>query len=344
MSIQAARLQRLDPADTGSVKALHDVHLAALTADDPQGPPWPARAQAAQLCGGPPLFEPRETWFVAAAGPGPDVIAWYTVRFPDKENLSWAVMDMTVHPASRRQGLGTLMLRHAARRAADAGRAGLTGIIRHGSAGDAFATWAGATKGISEIRRVLDLRKVPAGTWRQLREPLAKAAAGYRLDCWAGSTPDDYVPGIAEMFNTMNDAPRNAQEDPSFYDAERVRIDDEQVARLGGRRWVIAAFRAQTGEMAGYTEVRVSPDLPGWGFQCNTVVARRHRGHRLGLLLKAEMLELLAVREPGLERIATWNAAANQYMIAINEQLGFEVSGAPSCFADVPVAALQPQS
>jgi hypothetical protein len=73
-------------------------------------------------------------------------------------------------------------------------------------------------------------------------------------------------------------------------------------------------------------------------------VARRHRGHRLGLLLKAEMLELLAVREPGLERIATWNAASNLHMIAINEQLGFEVSGSPSCFTDLPVAALLPQS
>lgn len=344
MSSQAARLQRLDPADTDAIKALHDVHLAALAVDDPDGPPWPARAQAAMLGGGPPLFEPREVWFVAASGPGPDVIAWYSVRFPDKENLSWAVMEMTVHPAGRRQGLGTMMLRHAARRAAEAGRTGLTGMLRHGSAGDAFATWAGATKGIDEMRRVLDLRKVAAGTWRQLREPLAKAAAGYRLNCWEGTTPHDCVAGIAEMFNTMNDAPRNAEEDPSFYDPERVRDDDKRVARLGGRRWVIAAFRAETGEMAGYTELRVSPDLPGWGFQGNTAVARRHRGHRLGLLLKAEMLELLAVREPGLERIATWNAAANQYMIAINEQLGFEVSGTPSSFAELAVSALLPQS
>lgn len=344
MSSRAVRLQRLDPADAGAVKALHDVHLAALAVDDPDGPPWPARAQAAQLSGAPPLFEPRETWFIAAPGTGPGAIAWYSVRFPDKENLSWAVMEMTVHPASRRQGLGAMMARHAARRAAGAGRTGLTGIVRHGSAGDAFATGAGARKGIPEIRRVLDLRKVPAATWRQLREPLAKAAAGYRLDCWEGATPGDYVAGIAEMFNAMNDAPRNEQEDPSFYDAARVRDDDERVARMGGRRWTIAAFHADTGEMAGYTEVRVSPDLPGWGFQGNTAVAQRHRGHRLGLRLKAEMLELLAVREPALERIATWNAAANQYMIAINEQLGFEVSGAPSYFADLPVSALLPQS
>ena len=344
MSSATPRLLRLDPADTATIRALHDVHRSAHAVDDPDGAPSSARALAALLGGGPPLFEPAQTWFVPAPGPGPDVIAWYSVRFPDKENLSWAVMEMTVHPASRRQGLGTMMLRHAARRAADAGRTGLTGVVQHGSAGDEFATWAGARKGIDEIRRVLDLRKVSAGTWQQFRKPLATATAGYRLDCWEGSTPDDYVAGIAEMFNTMNDAPRNAEEDPSLYDAERVRSDDKRAARMGGRRRVIAAFREETGEMAGYTELRVSPDLPTWGFQGNTAVARRHRGHRLGLLLKAGMLELLAAREPGVERIATWNAAANRHMIAINEELGFEVSGPPSCFADLPVAVLLPQS
>jgi GNAT superfamily N-acetyltransferase len=332
-------LQRLNLADADTIRVLHDVHLVAHAVDDPDGPPWSAQAHAAQLSG-PPLFEPKETWFVPAPGSGDDVIAWYSVRFPDKENLSWAVLEMTVHPARRRQGLGTMLLRHAARRAADAGRTGLTGMIRHGSAGDAFATSAGATRGIDEIRRVLDLRKVPAGTWRQFREPPAKAAAGYCLECWEGPTPHDHVAGIADMFNTMNDAPRNQGEDPSFHDPERVRNDDRRVARLGGRRWVVAAFHEQTGEMAGYTELRVPPDMPGWGFQGNTAVARRHRGHRLGLLLKAEMLELLAVHEPGLERIATWNAAANPHMIAINEQLGFEVSGTPSCFADLQVSAL----
>jgi hypothetical protein len=37
------------------------------------------------------------------------------------------------------------------------------------------------------------------------------------------------------------------------------------------------------------------------------------------------MLELLAEREPQVERIATGNAATNQHMIAVNEQLGYRV-------------------
>jgi hypothetical protein len=37
------------------------------------------------------------------------------------------------------------------------------------------------------------------------------------------------------------------------------------------------------------------------------------------------MLELLAGAEPRLRYIATGNAAANDHMIAVNEQLGYEV-------------------
>ena len=37
------------------------------------------------------------------------------------------------------------------------------------------------------------------------------------------------------------------------------------------------------------------------------------------------MLEWLAVAEPQLERIVTGNAAVNQHMIAINEELGYEL-------------------
>ena len=67
------------------------------------------------------------------------------------------------------------------------------------------------------------------------------------------------------------------------------------------------------------------PEAPGWGFQELTAVTRPHRGHRLGLLVKVAMLDLLAVAEPGLERIVTGNAAANDHMIAINADLGFRV-------------------
>jgi RimJ/RimL family protein N-acetyltransferase len=77
--------------------------------------------------------------------------------------------------------------------------------------------------------------------------------------------------------------------------------------------------------MAGLTQVFVDPAYPEWGHQGLTAVTRPHRGHRLGLLIKAAMLEWLAAEEPKLERVATDNAATNTYMIAVNEALGYEL-------------------
>ena len=52
---------------------------------------------------------------------------------------------------------------------------------------------------------------------------------------------------------------------------------------------------------------------------------RSPRGHRLGLLVKLAMLDLLAEREPQVSQILTHNADGNEHMIAINTALGFEV-------------------
>jgi hypothetical protein len=60
-------------------------------------------------------------------------------------------------------------------------------------------------------------------------------------------------------------------------------------------------------------------------FQELTAVARPHRGHRLGLLVKAAMLELLAAHEPQLTQIVTLTAEDNEHMNAINTELGFEI-------------------
>jgi hypothetical protein len=96
--------------------------------------------------------------------------------------------------------------------------------------------------------------------------------------------------------------------------------------------------------MAAYTGVIVDPEAPSWGFQELTAVTRPHRGHRLGLLVKTAMLELLAEAEPQLEFVMTGNAAANDHMIAVNEQLGYEVAGPGWRYYDAPVAVLLGQS
>jgi hypothetical protein len=120
----------------------------------------------------------------------------------------------------------------------------------------------------------------------------------------------------------MNDAPGDFED--ARWDARRVREQtNARIEEYGKRRYTIAAVHDATGQMAALTELSVDPGCPQWGEQHRTAVARPHRGHRLGLLLKATMLEWLATAEPALRMIQTGNAST--YMIAINEQLGFEL-------------------
>ena len=70
----------------------------------------------------------------------------------------------------------------------------------------------------------------------------------------------------------------------------------------------------------------IDPGNPGWAHQGITAVLPAHRGHRLGLLTKTEMLYLLITRAPEVRRILTRNAGVNEHMVAINEQLGYQIS------------------
>jgi hypothetical protein len=90
--------------------------------------------------------------------------------------------------------------------------------------------------------------------------------------------------------------------------------------------------------------VAVDPADPGWGHQEITAVTGKHRGHRLGLLIKIAMLELLATAEPQLEKIDTWNAQDNRHMIAVNETLGYTILGQPVTRwrIDVPAVPARP--
>ena len=78
--------------------------------------------------------------------------------------------------------------------------------------------------------------------------------------------------------------------------------------------------------MGGHTIVITHPLRPYVGLQADTAVARHHRGHRLGLLLKIDMMRWLAEVEPQLKIIETWNNIDNKFMINVNEALGYRLS------------------
>lgn len=333
------RVARLEPADAAAIRGCRAIWNAAQEIDVPDGPQITERVFGAwvrRTFSG----DPAEAWYVPGREPG-SILGWYRLVLPDLENLDRASLLMVIDPAARRQGLGRELLRDAAGRAAAAGRAVLDGEVRDGSAGDAFAAALGAKPGMAATLRWLDRRKVPAMRFSRLRAEAAKAAAGYSLVRWTGPTPPEYLDPMAHVVNAFADAPQDEGHEIDHWDADRVRDRaDGTMQAMGVRRYTIVAVQDASGEMAAMTELAVEPDDPAWGHQGLTAVTRPHRGHRLGLLLKAAMLEWIADAEPAIERIETGNAAANDHMIAVNDALGYEFVPPAFHTVELPVASV----
>ena len=313
-------IERLDFGDTAAIRDCHHVHCAALRADDPAGPSVSARVFGYSLEYG-WLGDPGEVWLARDGGA---VAGWYRLELPDLDNRELARLTLVVAPQSRRRGIGRELLRHASVRAAAAGRSVLSGMALadtalDGSAGADFARASGARPGITDVRRVLTVRDLPPGRLSELRAAAERAAAGYSLVTWTGLIPPELLGPVALMEEVMEDA-------SGGWDAARVDQRSNRIVRTTGvRRYWAGARHDDTGEIVAVTRLEVDPEDPAWGHQGLTAVAVPHRGHRLGLLLKAAMTQWFTTAEPLVERIHTSNSADNVHMIAINEALGYRV-------------------
>jgi GNAT superfamily N-acetyltransferase len=328
------RIEQVDASDPATTRECFEVVQAADEVDDPLGPPWSLQRLRGWMQYHP---DPAEIWVGRDETTGA-ALGWYFMFLPQRENRERAHGYLTVRPSARRRGVGTALLRHAAERAAADGRSVLGSGALEGSPGTAFATRVGATAGLVEARRVLVLGAIPPGRVASLRARAAQAAAGYSLVSWSGRTPEEYLARYAEVENAMADAPHDEGDEPQVWDAARVREQmDDNRERQGRRIYTLAALHDASGEMAAVTAVEADPDNPEWGYQLLTAVVRKHRGHRLGLLVKAAMLDWLAEAQPSIGRIITGNAAVNRWMIAINEELGYELLEPGAQSYEIPV-------
>ncbi len=152
-----------------------------------------------------------------------------------------------------------------------------------------------------------------------------QASTGYRLVQWTLPTPREYVDGYAWMKSRMStDVPAGDLEfDEEAWDAARIALHDARYLDGGQTVQVTAAQHIATGELCGFNELVIGPDLTRATHQEDTLVLTQHRGHRLGLLVKCA--GLLAWRQvaPESPRVITYNAEENRPMLDINEAIGF---------------------
>lgn len=311
-----------------------EVWAASSSADRPDERPRPSSEHAAL---GRQLLAPggsRDGTHRAAVVDGA-VAGALRLLLPVRDNLSTAVLDLAVHPAARRRGIGSTLLAEGVRLARDRGRTELITEVDEpapDTPGRLFALRSGWSCDLVETRRDLVL-PLDEQRLRAVEDDARRASTGYELVTWRSRTPDELVDDRALLERRMStDAPSgDLPVEEEDWDAARIR-EYEQMHHERGRT-VLSAGAVRDGRLVAFTDLHVSRTTPERADQGGTLVLREHRGHRLGSLVKAGVLRELAAGFPDVRVITTYNAESNAPMVAVNAALGFVPAGSLSSWS-----------
>ncbi|WP_374929185.1 GNAT family N-acetyltransferase [Kytococcus sedentarius] len=266
---------------------------------------------------------------------------------PLQENTDRLDMDLWVVAGARRQGVGTALHDAVEELARNLGRHVIdtySGHARSAAPGspDALDAPTGfgtldRTEAPTAFALAKGYRLVQTETHSELRpaDGLAVAdaldaearplAADYEVVTWSGATPEEHLEGMCRLYERMStDIPQgDAEREQAVWSPERIRENESRWQDMGRHTVFAMARHTPTGQAVAYTYLQSSPHRPAAAYQEDTLVAREHRGHRLGTLVKTAALRRFAAERPGVERIHTWNAGENAHMLAINTALGF---------------------
>ena len=289
-------------------------------------PDDPRRPLAAEIAAVRNLPAPEDGVMIVARDPSGAIAGLAQFSWERLQGWSHVLFtEIAVLPGWRRQGLGRLLLQHAAAVAQQRELRLVIGRSRDNiPAGAAFCERFGADVAMRNQENRLDLSAVDrALVDRWLTDGPARAP-GYQSQFVAGRTPPELTDRVAEVLNVMNTAPR---EDMDVSDtpvtADLVRQYEDAALAAGEERWAYYAVEEATGRFAGLTTIAIRPGMPDRVHVGDTAVDPAHRGRGLGKWLKAAMTQRILAERPGVRWVITWNAGSNDAMLAINYQLGF---------------------
>ncbi len=318
----AVRIDRIDPdeLDLDTADAMSD--LVALSQREAgvevSAPTGPTRLNLYQHGSDGTPF--AGLWL---AREGDELLGYAQAFFPHRENTDSAQVGGTVAVGRRGRGVGRALFEAVVSAGADAGRTTLYAGAFEGSDGQAALAAFGFERVHTYGINRLDLHGGARGHRQRLHDDAAAAAADYELARLAGPTPADQVDDVVALFDAINDAPRTDPEAaPDRWTADRVRGYDRAMAARRQTVYRVLARHRGTGALAGHTVLCVDEFDPSVGHQEDTTVVREHRGHRLGVLLKTEMLRWMGEERPEMAATETWNSVVNHHMLAVNELLG----------------------
>ena len=254
-----------------------------------------------------------------------EAVAFTFVRLGTEENLDLgeAIVVLRAEQEKDADGAAAAALLTATReRLAAMGRRRLS-ITLPAASPPGYAPLLAGRPAFTSVCSALDLTGTDAAQLDAWAEP-SPANAAYRLVRWVGRCPDELAASYAAALEAMDDAPQEdlGMEHPRM-SRERLRAQEDSHARYGMQPHVVAAVTAD-GEIGGSCMLGRFPDEPDNLGIWNTSVARSHRGHGLGLRIKAESTRWLRELHPDARWIYTFNNHGNEHMRAINRRMGYK--------------------
>ncbi|MFE7404638.1 GNAT family N-acetyltransferase [Isoptericola sp. NPDC057559] len=298
----------------------------------------------------------------------PRVVGHGVLMLPVTDNRHLAVPRIAVLPSHRGRGIGSAIADRLRRVALTEGRTTVFAEVEfaaepaqgapdalapkegdgHVSAdlpGMRFARRAGLALELVARRSVLDVPLPDDVVDRFVADAAAHAGDAYRVHTWQDPAPERWVEQLAGLERSLSeDEPNGGLElEAEQWDGRRIRDEETKRAERGKSGLVAVAEHVATGTLAGMTLLVFAHDRPELTEQDSTVVLPEHRGHRLGMLLKAVNLREHTRVRPGTRRISTWNNETNAPMLAINVALGFRPAGG-AAELQAPLADVVPLS
>ncbi|HUG06710.1 MAG TPA: GNAT family N-acetyltransferase [Candidatus Limnocylindria bacterium] len=331
------RIDRFDPMQVSpaELREAAELYQAQQSERTPEDPLMPVEAIEKRLRA---VVPGRwQAYFRARAAGGALVgygVIGRSLNEPENAHLRWT--ELVVSAQHRRKGVGRALLRRLVDAVADQGDdvVLVTQTTDRIPSGSEFARAIGAEPGLDMKTNQLDISKVDRA---KILEWAAIAPEGYRLEWIDHAVPADLVAPYIQASNAMNDAPRGGLRMADWkLTEEQIRERESWFRQAGVEWWLLVAIHEATGEGAGFTEVTYDPKISHVIWQQGTGVTLAHRGHRLGMWMKAVMLRRILDERPKALFIRTGNANTNAQMLAINTQLGFVLAWS-SCLWQITI-------
>lgn len=329
-SIRLVGWEKPEQLDSAGAEGRRQLLAAAREADRPGEPASSPRPDGERVLG----------WLALAdeAGAGGTPVGLAELRLPEDGDLRHAAeLELCVHPEHRGRNVGRRLLEEAVAAARALGRTELLAEAGPETAGARLLT----ALDFEPVLRMAALRlAVDQLDAAGLREIVRAGSPGYRLARWPGVVPPDLAEAYAAARSAMDERPmRGLVRGTAAWDAERLHRFAEVVRERGDALLTVAGLYdgPDAESVAGFSEVAIPgaqtagrplrADQPaGQAWTYTTAVVPEHRGHGLGLWLKAAMLQWLTGAHPEITEVWTECAEENRHMLAVNERLGFRAA------------------